>query len=249
MIKSSREVEGKYIDYLTRISNKEIIPIGILVDEEPLGDDDSLGLIQWLDKKEKGSCIFVSFGSEYFLTNEEIEEIAYGLEMSNVNFIWVVRISKEKEGINVKEVLPKGFLERVEERGRIVEGWAPQAMILRHSSIGGFLSHCGWSSVLESMTFGVPIIAMPMHLDQPLNARLVVEVGVGLEIIREEKSGKVKRESVAKVVREVVMEAGGDGVRRRAKEISEELMSKGEEEIDELAKQLIHINQEKKKTF
>ena len=59
----------------------------------------------------------------------------------------------------------------------MLEGWAPQTKILEHPSIGGFVSHCGWSSVMESMKFGVPIIAVPVHFDQPLNNRLVEEVG------------------------------------------------------------------------
>lgn len=51
-----------------------------------------------------------------------------------------------------------------------------------HSNVGGFVSHCGWSSGLESMKFGVPIIALPVHLAQPPNARLVEELGVGVEV-------------------------------------------------------------------
>ncbi|GJS08205.1 beta-D-glucosyl crocetin beta-1,6-glucosyltransferase [Tanacetum coccineum] len=73
----------------------------------------------------------------------------------------------------------------VKNKGLVVKGWAPQSKILRHGNIGRFGDHCGWSSVLEAMKFGVPIIAMPMHLDQPINARLVeVRVGISLEMVR-----------------------------------------------------------------
>ncbi|KAL2536229.1 UDP-glycosyltransferase 74C1 [Forsythia ovata] len=75
----------------------------------------------------------------------------------------------------------------------------------RHSSIGGFVSHCGWSSMLEAMEFGVPIIAMSMHLDS-INARLVVDLGIGMEVQR--VNGKFSREDIAKIIREVVMEEG-----------------------------------------
>ncbi|KAM2967864.1 hypothetical protein FF1_028077 [Malus domestica] len=71
------------------------------------------------------SVVYISFGSEYFLSKEEIEEIAHGLELSKVSFIWVVRFPKEEKVTRAKEVLPKGFVERVGERGMIVEGWAP----------------------------------------------------------------------------------------------------------------------------
>ncbi|GJY37784.1 hypothetical protein Tco_0424148 [Tanacetum coccineum] len=42
-------------------------------------------------------------------------------------------------------------------------------------------------SVMEAMKFGVPIIAMPMQLDQPVNARLVVDLGLGKKL---KKSGR-----------------------------------------------------------
>ncbi|KAK4477898.1 hypothetical protein RD792_017163 [Penstemon davidsonii] len=63
----------------------------------------------------------------------------------------------------------------------------PQTKILGHLSIGGFVSHCGWSSTTESMYFGVQVIGMPMKSEQPLNARLKVEVGVGVEVVREKR--------------------------------------------------------------
>jgi UDP:flavonoid glycosyltransferase YjiC (YdhE family) len=122
----------------------------------------------------------------------------------------------------------------------VLEGWAPQTKILEHPSIGGFVSHCGWSSVMESMKFGVPIIAVPVHLDQPLNARLVEEVGVGVEVKRD-MNGKLEREKVAKVIREVVVEKAGEGVRRKAKELKEKIREKGEEDIDGVVQELAKL--------
>jgi UDP:flavonoid glycosyltransferase YjiC (YdhE family) len=122
----------------------------------------------------------------------------------------------------------------------VVEGWAPQTKILEHPSIGGFVSHCGWSSVMESMKLGVPIIAVPMQLDQPINARLVAEVGVGVEVKRD-ANGKLERGKVAKVIREVVEEKAGEGVRRKAKELKEKIREKGEEEIDGVVQELVQL--------
>ncbi|CAN0922776.1 UDP-glucosyltransferase 29 [Linum grandiflorum] len=136
------------------------------------------------------------------------------------------------------EALPPGFLDRVGEKGLVVEGWAPQSAILAHDSIGGFVSHCGWSSVMESMWYGVPIVAMPMQLDQPLNARLVEEVGVGVEVKRDGRSGKVDRKEVGKVIREVVM---GEKVRRKAEEMSEVMKKKGDLEIDDVVRELLQL--------
>ncbi|XP_004250486.2 beta-D-glucosyl crocetin beta-1,6-glucosyltransferase-like [Solanum lycopersicum] len=216
LVKTCRDFEGKYIDYLSNLTSKKVVPVGSLV-QETMDQDDYKEIAQWLDKKEKSSTVFVSFGSEYFLSKEEILAVAQGLELSKVNFIWVIRFP-QGERMNIRDALPKEYLERVGERGMVIEGWAPQATILQHPSIGGFVSHCGWSSFMESMKFGVPIIAMPMHIDQPMNARLVEYIGVGVEAAKDE-DGKLQSEEIAKAIREVVAEESGEDVRKKVKEV------------------------------
>ncbi|KAF3445349.1 hypothetical protein FNV43_RR10525 [Rhamnella rubrinervis] len=238
LMKTFRELEGKYMNYLSTTFGMKVVPAGPLVQDPDL-EDDNVGIINWLDKKERSSTVFVSFGSEYYLSKEDIEEIAHGLELSEVNFIWVLRFPFG-EKMELEEALPTGFLGRVREKGMVVENWAPQLKILRHSSIGGFVSHCGWSSVIESLNFGVPIIAMPMQLDQPMNARLVEDIGVALEVKRE-NNGRIKRGNVAKVIKEVVFEKIGDGIRKKAREMSDLIKEKGEEEIDDMVKELAKL--------
>lgn len=143
---------------------------------------------------------------------------------------------------SLHEVLPEGFQERVAERGMVVEGWAPQAKILGHPSIGGFVSHCGWSSTLESIAFGVPIIVMPMQLDQPMTGRLVVEIGVGIDVPRE--NGKFRKEDIARVAREVVVEEKGKEVRRQVKDLSNTIKQKGDRDIDHAVKKLLQLVKE-----
>lgn len=214
------------------------VPVGPLV-RAPETENEHSEIMDWLNSKERCSTVFVSFGSEYFLCKEETEELALGLELSKVNFLWVVRFPVG-QNMDLEEVLPKGFLERVGNRGKVVQGWAPQLRILGHSNIAGFVSHCGWSSVMEGLKLGIPIIAMPMHLDQPLNAKLIVEAGVGEEVVKE-KDGKIDRDEVAKVVREVVVERSGQRLRKRTREFSQILESNGEREIDQVVQELMNI--------
>ncbi|KAL0404797.1 UNVERIFIED_CONTAM: Beta-D-glucosyl crocetin beta-1,6-glucosyltransferase [Sesamum radiatum] len=244
LIKGFRDIEGKYIDYVTSLFGTKFVPVGPLV-PEPIPDekeDESSGIFSWLDMKERKSTVFVSFGSEYFLSKEEMDEIAYGLELSKINFIWVVRFPRGANGHNglLEKTLPRGFLERVGDRSKILEGWAPQTKILEHENIGGFVSHCGWNSVIESMNFGVPIIAVPMHFDQPINARLVEEVGVGVEVLRD-RNRMLNGERLAAVIQQVVMEDCGEVVRQKAAEMKKKLKSKGDEEIDEVVNELVTI--------
>ncbi|PIN03885.1 UDP-glucuronosyl and UDP-glucosyl transferase [Handroanthus impetiginosus] len=237
LIKTFRELEGKYMDYLSDLARKRFVPVGPLVHNSEEKQSDHF--IGWLEGKDEKSTIFASFGSEYFLSDHEIEEIACGLEMSGVNFIWVLRFPVG-DRIRIEEKLPVGFLERVWGRGMVVEGWAPQRQILSHRSVGGFLSHCGWSSVMEGVYFGVPIVALPMNLDQPLNARVVVPAGVGEEVVRN-REGKLDRTEVARVVRKVVVEESGEEVRRRVAEMGGKIREKGEVEIEGVVEEVVRL--------
>ena len=135
LVNSFSKIEGKYADYLSVLTNKKIVPIGPLVADPIYLDHKHNNVIQWLDAKDPRSTVFVSFGSEYFLSSDDLEAIAYGLEKSNVNFIWVLRFPKDpKRKLKISEALP-GFLERVTDRGLLVEDWAPQTAILAHESI------------------------------------------------------------------------------------------------------------------
>ncbi|PSR98772.1 Beta-D-glucosyl crocetin beta-1,6-glucosyltransferase [Actinidia chinensis var. chinensis] len=244
LLNTFRELEGKYIDYLSTLTDKKIVPVGPLVQDTNIVEQNDSQIMQWLGTKDEFSTVFVSFGSEYFLSKEEMEEVAHGLELSKLNFIWVVRFPFV-EKIELQEALPKGFLDRLGNRGLVVEDWAPQAQILAHSSTSGFVSHCGWNSILESLKFGVPIIAIPMKYDQPMNGRLVEDVGVAVEVKRDE-NGKLNREEIAQVIRKVVGEKDGEDVRIKAREFSEGMRMKGEEEIDGLVEELVQLCNEAK---
>lgn len=245
LINTCNEIEGKYVDYLSVLSNKKVIPVGPLIREmeTTIENEDNSKIIQWLDKKELSSCVYVSFGSESFLSKEEIEEIAHSLELSELSFIWVLRFPSGEE-IDIENVLPKGFLDRVEGKGVIVETWAPQLRILEHASVGGFLCHCGWNSILESLHFGVPLITMPMHSDQHTNSRMAVELGTAMEVVRDDQNGKLNREETAKVIRNVVIEKNGcENVKAKAKEVRKKIREeKGEEEFDQVVDKLLHLS-------
>lgn len=130
--------------------------------------------LAWLDKQPSRSVIYVSFGSLATMSKEQLMEFWHGLVNSGVRFLWVIRsdaVTGEENGENISEELR----ESTRERGYIVE-WAPQEEVLEHSSIGGFLTHCGWNSTLESVFAGVPMICWPYFLDQLVNSRFVGEV-------------------------------------------------------------------------
>ncbi|KAL8524941.1 hypothetical protein ACS0TY_014530 [Phlomoides rotata] len=241
-MKSSRDVEHKYIDYLSVLCKKQIVCTGPLIADS--NDEESSEIIEWLNVRDFRSTIYISFGSECFLTKDQIAEVAKGLQCCDVNFLWVIRFPDGEKIGPVEDELPEGFVERVKGRGLVVSKWAPQTQILGHPSIGGFVSHCGWSSVMESVYFGVPIIAMPMKSEQPINAQLVVEGGVGVGVDKERNGGVYVGEEVAKAINKVMVEKA---FYEKVEKVSEMMRDKEEEEMNEAAEHLWRICMKNKK--
>ncbi|KAL8494243.1 hypothetical protein ACS0TY_025149 [Phlomoides rotata] len=122
----------------------------------------------------------------------------------------------------------------------VIQGWVPQTTILGHPSIGAFVSHCGMSSIIESTYLGVPVIGIPIRINQPLNAKLLVEAGVGIEVERA-ANGHFTREEVANVLNKVIAMKIGEGMRLKAAELSKRMKSEEEHVMSEVVEQLRQI--------
>eukprot|EP01018_Ginkgo_biloba_P020569 Gb_09991 [translate_table: standard] len=179
--------------------------------------------LQWLDSQKPSTVIYVSFGTMNTICASDMKELALGLESSQRPFIWVVR---PPLGIPLNaefspEFLPDGFEDRIREtkQGFVIREWAPQLVILSHPSTGGFLSHCGWNSTLESLSQGVAIIGWPLAADQFYDAKLLEEeVGVCVELWRG-KDGGLTKEKVERTVRLLMEEKRGTELKKRAMEM------------------------------
>ncbi|KAJ8543422.1 hypothetical protein K7X08_005945 [Anisodus acutangulus] len=186
--------------------------------------------LDWLNKQPPKSVLYVSFGTSTSLSDEQIKELAMGLELSKHKFIWVLRnadkvdpVTNKCEGNKTLLELPEGFEERVKGVGLVVREWAPQQEILAHSSTGGFMSHCGWTSCLESIIEGVPIAAWPIQFDQPKNGFLVTEIlKIGLFVRTWEKREElVIASTIQNIVSKLMASEEGDMIRKRAQELRE----------------------------
>ncbi|KAF8400435.1 hypothetical protein HHK36_013733 [Tetracentron sinense] len=172
------------------------------------------------------TCFSVSSPSPWIdLSHKQLDEVAFGLEMSEHGFIWVVRSRTWNP--------PSEIEKKMMERGLIVREWVDQRRILAHKAIGGFLSHCGWNSVLESLSMGVPILAWPMVAEQHLNAKFLVEE---LKVAEQVPIGTIhgeeniiRREVICEGVRELM---GGEKG-RKARQKAEELGKMGRRAVQE----------------
>ncbi|XP_043718116.1 hydroquinone glucosyltransferase-like [Telopea speciosissima] len=203
-----------------------VYPVGPLIQKGSAVGFDDVECLRWLDGQPTGSVLFVSFGSGGTLSMEQQNELALGLELSGQKFLWVIKSPTQTSGdasfyLNDQRVqdpfalLPEGFLERTKERGLVVPSWAPQLQVLSHGSIGGFITHCGWNSTLESVVHGVPLIAWPLYAEQSMNSQILVEdLKIALRPLSEE-NGVVGRAEIAATVKCLMEGEEGKKIRNR----------------------------------
>ncbi|CAD6262737.1 unnamed protein product [Miscanthus lutarioriparius] len=157
-----------------------------------LGNGEAFGLqcvaisydLGWLDpghqlisdyglRQPPASVLYVSFGTTSCLHAEQVAELAAALKGSKQRFIWVLRdadradIYADESGESRHAKFLSEFTKETEGTGLVITGWAPQLEILAHGATAAFMSHCGWNSTMESLSHGKPVLAWPMHSDQP----------------------------------------------------------------------------------
>ncbi|KAK9233270.1 hypothetical protein WN943_023519 [Citrus x changshan-huyou] len=177
-------------------------------------------IIEWLDLHDPASVLHISFGSQNTISSSQMMELDIGLEASAKSFLWVITppVGFDLRAEFRSEWLPEGFEERIKEtkQGLLVRNWAPQLEILSHKSTGAFFSHCGWNSVLESLSQGLPTIGWPIAAEQTYNSKMLVEeMGVAVEMTRGVQSTIVGHE--VKNVIEMVMDKEGKGQEMKEK--------------------------------
>ncbi|XP_021743437.1 UDP-glycosyltransferase 73C3-like [Chenopodium quinoa] len=186
VVNSFEELESEYLKRCKEAKGKNTIwcvgPVSLCnqdeLDKGERGNKAALTVekcMKWLDLHKPRSVIYACLGSLCNVVASQVMQLAFGLEASNKPFILAMR-----EGYNLKEVErlieEDGFRKRVEGRGLVILGWAPQVLILSHPSVGGFLTHCGWNSTLEGISTGLPMVTCPLFSEQFLNEKFVVEV-------------------------------------------------------------------------
>lgn len=222
VVRSCVEYEAHWLELLCKIYQKPVIPVGIFA---PLPERDIpllwKDITDWLDKQKQSSVVYAAFGSEVKLKSTQVHQIALGLQMSQLPFIWALR---DPNG------LPEDFEEGIKDQGIVCKGWAPQVDILTHPSVGGFLTHGGWNSIVEGLAFGVKLVLLPLMFEQGLNARDMAERGTGIEVERDDTDGSFTGQDIAKSLQLVMVEKGGEEVRCKVQEYQKIF---GDEELNE----------------
>ncbi|KAH9714971.1 UDP-glycosyltransferase 73C6 [Citrus sinensis] len=235
IVNSFEELEPAYVEEYKKARGGKVWCVGPVsffnkedIDKVERGNKASIdcsGCLKWLDSWEPSSVVYVCLGSLCNCSTRQLIELGLGLEATKKPFIWVVRAGDKTKELE-EWLSEEKFEERIEGRGLLIRGWAPQVVILSHPTVGGFLTHCGWNSVLEAVSNGLPMVTWPFFADQFCNEKLVVQVlRIGVSIGAERPlhlADEVKKEAVEKAVNMLMDEGGeGDERRRRAKEYGE----------------------------
>lgn len=199
----------------------------------PTSDD----CMRWLDTRDAGSVVFVSFGSAAMLKEEQMAQLAWALTHSDHNFLWVVRAAEEKK-------LPRKFIEEEASGKGLVVSWCSQLEVLAHRGIGCFVTHCGWNSTIEALSFGVPVVAMPQFLDQYVDAHFFEHVWCAGVRPEADAKGLVSGEEISKCIEEIMVGDKGKVIKDNAirwKELAKEAVDEGgssDKHIEEIVARL-----------
>ncbi|XP_055815878.1 scopoletin glucosyltransferase-like [Solanum dulcamara] len=231
IVNSFYELEPNYVKHFREVEGRKVWHVGPVSlcnkdneDKTQRGQDSSFcekHCLDWLNTKEPKSVIYICFGSMSIFSSAQLLEIAIALEASDRQFIWVVKQNTTNE--EQEKRMPEGFEEKLNGRGLIIKGWAPQVLILDHEAIGGFVTHCGWNSLLEGVTAGLPMVTWPLSAEQFFNEKLLVEilkigVPVGAQAWSERTHSRVpiNRENIQRAVTKLMVGQEADEMRSRA---------------------------------
>uniref|UniRef100_A0A7N0ZTX8 Glycosyltransferase n=1 Tax=Kalanchoe fedtschenkoi TaxID=63787 RepID=A0A7N0ZTX8_KALFE len=241
-VRTCRELEGHYLDYLEKQCNKPVLTTGLAL-TEPGGSSTPLKerIATWLDKFEPKSVIYCCFGSMCVPPLSQFQELVLGMELTGLPFLIAVKPPKETD--SVETALPEGFKRRTGDRGMVTGEWVQQQQILAHRSVGCFVTHCGWGSLGEGLISECQLVLLPQAFEQHTTARVMgQDLGVGVEVEFDEEDGLFDRYGVCKAVKLAMnMEDGvGKEVKNNHDEVRKVLSSPELERscVDELVVKL-----------
>ncbi|TVU00054.1 hypothetical protein EJB05_54547, partial [Eragrostis curvula] len=190
VVNSFEELEHGSAARLAEATGKQVVPVGPVSLLRRHGysssvvSDEATRCMAWLEGKKARSVLYVSFGSAGRMPPAQLMELGAALVSCLWPVLWVIkgadslpddaagwlRANTDADGVADSQCL-------------VVRGWAPQVAILAHAAVGGFMTHCGWGSTLESVAAGVPMATWPFYAEQFLNEKLIVDVlGIGVSV-------------------------------------------------------------------
>ncbi|EZA49786.1 UDP-glucuronosyltransferase 2C1 [Ooceraea biroi] len=145
--------------------------IHIREDDTPLSHE----LKKWMDDSKDG-FVYFTFGSMVLM--ETFPRKTLDIFYASLGKIAPVRVLMK---IPNPKKLPPGLPENIR-----TFPWLPQLKVLNHPNIRAFITHGGMMGTIEAIAYGVPMIGMPLYLDQynNINANVAKNVAVKLDVYK-----------------------------------------------------------------
>ncbi|XP_029651242.1 UDP-glucuronosyltransferase 2A1-like [Octopus sinensis] len=121
-------------------------------------------LVKFVNASKNG-IVVVSFGSNIKdFPVVQLEKLQTALKQIKYDVVW----RQEKTSFSHKNIY--------------ISDWVPQNDLLGHPKTKLFVTHCGNSGQFEALFHGVPMLGIPLFLDQFYNSRRMTEKGYGLSL-------------------------------------------------------------------
>ncbi|KAH7301063.1 hypothetical protein KP509_23G010600 [Ceratopteris richardii] len=219
LINSFEDLEPEAFGALRNLLSIPVYGVGPLqgISSSSLWKEDE-ECLQWLDRQPSRSVVYISSGSLKLHSDEQVKEIGGAVLADNRHFLWSYRSESaaDHDSASARPSLPMDFLTRTGDRGRVVE-WAPQSRVLSHPSVGAFLTHCGWSSTMEAVTNGIPLICLPIFYDQFMDAKLAVDVWKMALRLATNSRGVAEKEELRRAFSRLIDSDEGEKLRANAR--------------------------------
>ena len=133
-------------------------------------------------KEDSLPVIYISFGTVVKLNEDQLSAMYQQVTVqSGFKVILSLRIEQQQRlmeslGLSDLDELNSGIPKHV----KLVK-FAPQRELLQTEEVKLFVSHAGFSSVMESISSSTPIILFPVMADQSYNSNIMEEIGCAVQ--------------------------------------------------------------------
>lgn len=135
---------------------------------------------------KKNPLIYISLGTIINNAASFYKKCIRAFEHENVQVI-----------MSIGSVVSKNRLGKIPDNFSIYS-FVPQLEVLENADI--FITHGGMNSIMESLYYGVPMIAIPFMTDQPLNAKRIEELHLGKKLEYKNITSKIIRTTTLSVM-------------------------------------------------
>jgi MGT family glycosyltransferase len=143
-------------------------------------------LPKWVANLSSQPVIFATLGTLFNKRPGQFENILEALKNEPLELI--LAVGRDRDPTEFGEQPSNVHIER----------YIPESLVFPYCDL--VVSHCGSGTIMAALEHGLPLVNLPIFADQPENAALCAELGVGVTVPMEERTPETIRAAVQKVL-------------------------------------------------